>query len=101
MTAKIRGSVVTPNQTPVRVIIKASPIPAPMKYDNGTLVTPGDIVVDQTSPVDVDLLPGTYQLTVYTPTQMLCNGTITLIDGDIHELAQLREDLKYAHTEWL
>lgn len=51
MTAKIRGSVVTPNQTPVRVSIKASPVPTPRNYDNGTVIVPGDIVIDQASPL--------------------------------------------------
>lgn len=101
MTAKIRGSVVTPNQTPVRVSIKASPVPTPMNYDNGTVIVPGDIVVEQTSPVDVDVLPGTYQLKVYTPTRMLLSSTITLIDGDVFELANLRENDELGRMERL
>lgn len=100
MTAKIRGSVVTPNQTPVRVSIKASPVPTLMKYDNDTGIVPGDIVVEQTSPVDVDVLPGTYKLEVYTPTHMLLSSTITLNDGDVVELAKLREDAERLQTEW-
>lgn len=101
MTAKIRGSVVTPNQTPVRVSIKASPVPTPRNYDNGTVIVPGDIVIDQASPFDVDLLPGTYQLNVYTPTTMLAKGIVTLMDGDVLELTKLIEQLNFAQMEWL
>ena len=101
MTAKIRGSVVTPNQTPVRVTINAAPLPEPRNYDNGTVIVPGDIVVEQTSPIDVDLLPGTYQLNVYTPTHMLLNSIIALSDGDVFELAKLREEVERLRTERL
>lgn len=91
MTAKIRGSVVTPAQTPVCVTINAAPVPAPRNAGNGTVIIPGDIVVDQTSPVDVDVLPGTYRLVVYTSTQMLAASTVTLNDGDVLELTSLLE----------
>lgn len=91
MTAKIRGSVVTPSQTPVRVTINAAPVPAPRNAGNGAIMIPGDIVVDQTSPVDVDVLPGTYRLVVYTSSQMLAACTITLNDGDVLELTSLLE----------
>lgn len=89
MTAKIRGSVVTPNQTPVRVSIKATPVPSPRDAGNGVIIIPGDIVADQTSPVDVDVLPGTYHLVVYTSTQMLTERTVTLNDGDVRELTSI------------
>lgn len=89
MTAKIRGSVVTPAQTPVCVTINAAPVPAPRNAGNGSIMIPGDIVVDQTSPVDVDVLPGTYRLIVYTSSQMLAAHTITLNDGDVLELTSL------------
>ena len=101
MTAKIRGSVVTPNQTPVRVSIKAEPVPTLRNCDNGTVIVPGDIVVEQTSPVDVDVLPGTYWLKVYTPTHMLLSSIITLNDGDVVELAKFREEVELAPTERL
>lgn len=91
MTAKIRGSVVTPSQTPVRVTINAAPVPAPRNAGSGVIMIPGDIVVDQTSPVDVDVLPGTYRLVVYTSSQMLAARTITLNDGDVLELTSLLE----------
>lgn len=91
MTAKIRGSVVTPAQTPVCVTINAAPVPAPRNAGNGSIMIPGDIVVDQTSPVDVDVLPGTYRLVVYTSSQMLAARTITLNDGDVLELTSLLE----------
>lgn len=81
MTAKIRGSVVTPNQTPVRVTINAAPVPAPRNAGNGVVLIP----------VDVDVLPGTYRLTVYTSTQMLASSTVTLNDGDVLELTSLLE----------
>lgn len=93
MTAKIRGSVVTPAQTPVCVTINAAPVPAPRNAGNGTVIIPGDIVVDQTSPVDVDVLPGTYRLVVYTSTQMLAARTVTLNDGDVLELTSLLEGM--------
>lgn len=91
MTAKIRGSVVTPSQTPVRVTINAAPVPAPRNAGNGAIIIPGDIVVDQTSPVDVDVLPGTYRLVVYTSSQMLAARTVTLYDGEVCELTSLLE----------
>lgn len=89
MTAKIRGSVVTPNQTPVRVTINAAPVPAPRNAGNGLVLIPGDIVDDQMSPVDVDVLPGTYNLVVHTSTQMLAERTVTLNDGDVLELTSI------------
>lgn len=89
MTAKIRGSVIMPNQTPVRVTINAAPVPAPRNAGNGAIIIPGDIVVDQTSPVDVDVLPGTYRLVVYTSTLMLAASTVILNDGDVFELASI------------
>lgn len=102
MTAKIRGSVVTPNQTPVRVTINATPVPAPRNdANNGAVIMPGDIVIDQASPFDVDLLPGTYQLNVYTPTTMLAKGVVTLMDGDVLELTKFIEQLKFAKMERL
>ena len=102
MTAKIRGSVVTPNQTPVRVTINATPVHAPRNdANNGAVIMPGDIVIDQASPFDVDLLPGTYQLNVYTPTTMLANGVVTLMDGDVLELTKFIEQLNFAHMERL
>lgn len=106
MTAKIRGSVVTPAQTPVCVTINAAPVPAPRNAGNGTVIIPGDIVVDQTSPVDVDVLPGTYRLVVYTSTQMLAARTVTLNDGDVLELTSLLEgtpnwDYVTPHNEYL
>lgn len=88
MTAKIRGSVIMPNQTPVRVTINAAPIPAPRNAGNGAII-PGDIVVDQTLPVDVDVLPGTYRLVVYTSTQVLAASTVILNNGDVFELASI------------
>lgn len=69
MTAKIRGTVVTPDQKPVRVSIHATPVPEPATGD-GSVVIAGDIAVDQTSPIDIDVIPGTYRLTVYAPTRM-------------------------------
>lgn len=101
MTAKIRGSVILPNQTPVRVSIKATPVPSPRNDGNGVITIPGDIVADQTSPVDVDVLPGTYQLNVYTPTTMLAKGIITLMDGDVLELTKFIEALNVAQMEWM
>lgn len=89
MTAKIRGSVIMPNQTPVRVTINAAPVSAPRNAGNGTIIIPGDIVVDQTSPIDVDVLPGTYRLVVYTSTQMLAASTVILNDGDVLELTSI------------
>lgn len=89
MTAKIRGSVILPNQTPVRVSIKATPVPSPRNDGNGVITIPGDIVADQTSPVDVDVLPGTYNLIVYTSTQMLAERTVILNDGDVRELTSI------------
>lgn len=52
-------------------------------------------------PFDVDLLPGTYQLNVYTPTTMLAKGIVTLMDGDVLELTKLIEQLNFAQMEWL
>lgn len=90
MTAKIRGTVVTPDQKPVRVSIYATPIPEPAA-DAGTVVIAGDLAVDQTSPIDIDVIPGTYRLTVYTPTRMLTARSVALKDGDTLDLASILE----------
>ena len=84
MTAKIKGTVVTPDQKSVRVTEPAAP-------GGGTVIIAGDIAVDQTSPLDVDVLPGTYRLTVYAPTRMLTARTIILKDGDTLDLASILE----------
>lgn len=90
MTAKIRGTVVTPDQKPVRVSIHATPIPEPAS-GGGTIVIAGDIAVDQTSPIDLDVIPGTYRLTVYAPTRMLTARSVALKDGDTLDLASILE----------
>lgn len=88
MTAKIKGSVVTPDQKPVRVTVHATPIPEPAT-GGGPVIIAGDIAVDQTSPIDVDVLPGTYRLTVYAPTMMLTARLVALKDGDTLDLASI------------
>lgn len=90
MTAKIKGTVVTPDQKPVRVSIHAAPDPEPATGD-GSVVIAGDIAVDQTSPINIDIIPGTYRLTVYAPTQMLTARTVILKDGDTLDLASILE----------
>lgn len=91
MTAKIRGTVVTPDQKPVRVSIHATPIPEPAAPGGGTVVIAGDIAVDQTSPIDIDVIPGTYRLTVYAPTRMLTARSVALKDGDMLDLTSILE----------
>lgn len=91
MPAKIKGAMVTPTQSPVPVTIHATPIPTPGKATNGAVIIPGEIASAQTSPIDVDILPGTYRLTVYSPTQMLTARIITMKDGDTLDLATLIE----------
>lgn len=91
MTAKIKGTVVTPDQKPVRVTVHAAPVPEPAATGGGTVIIAGDIAVDQTSPIDVDVLPGTYRLTVYAPTRMLTALTTILKDGDTLDLASILE----------
>lgn len=90
MTAKIKGTVITPDQKPVRVSIHATPIPEPAT-GVGTVVIAGDIAVDQTSPIDIDVIPGTYRLTVYAPTRMLTARSVALKDGDTIDLASILE----------
>lgn len=90
MTAKIRGAVVTPDQKPVSVTVHATPIPEPAT-GGGTVIIAGDIAVDQTSPIDLDVLPGTYRLTVYAPTRMLTARSVALKDGDTLDLASILE----------
>jgi len=91
MTAKIKGAVVTPDQKPVRVTVHAAPVPEPAAPGGGTVIIAGDIAVDQTSPIDVDVLPGTYRLTVYAPTRMLTARSVALKDGDTLDLASILE----------
>lgn len=91
MTAKIKGTIVTPDQKPVRVTVHAAPVPEPAAPGGGTVIIAGDIAVDQTSPIDVDVLPGTYRLTVYAPTRMLTARSVALKDGDTLDLASILE----------
>lgn len=91
MTAKIKGAVVTPDQKPVCVTVHAAPVPEPAATGGGTVIIAGDIAVDQTSPIDVDVLPGTYRLTVYAPTRMLTARSVALKDGDTLDLASILE----------
>nr|DAY03374.1 MAG TPA: hypothetical protein [Caudoviricetes sp.] len=90
MTAKIKGTIVTPDQKPVRVSIHAAPIPEPATGD-GTVIIAGDLAIDQTSPINVDVIPGTYRLTVYAPTRMLTARSVTLKEGDTLDLASILE----------
>lgn len=90
MTAKIRGAIVTPDQKPVSVSIHATPIPEP-STGAGTVVIAGDIAIDQTSPINIDVIPGTYRLTVYAPTKMLTARSVALKDGDTLDLASILE----------
>lgn len=90
MTAKIKGTIVTPDQKPVRVSIHAAPDPEPAT-GGGTVIIAGDIAIDQTSPIDVDVIPGTYRLTVYAPTRMLTAQSVALKDGDTLDLASVLE----------
>lgn len=91
MTAKIKGAVVTPDQKPVRVTVHAAPIPEPAAPGGGTVIIAGDIAVDQMSPIDIDVIPGTYRLTVYAPTRMLTARLVALKDGDTLDLASILE----------
>lgn len=91
MTAKIKGTIVTPDQKPVRVTVHAAPVPEPAAPGGGTVVIAGDIAVDQTAPLDVDVIPGTYRLTVYAPTRMLTARSVALKDGDTLDLASILE----------
>lgn len=90
MTAKIRGTVVTPDQKPVSVSVHATPIPEP-STGGGTVIIAGDLAVDQTSPIDIDVIPGTYRLTVYAPTRMLTARSVAIKDGDTLDLASILE----------
>lgn len=90
MTAKIRGTIVTPDQKPVSVSIHAAPVPEPAT-GGGTVIIAGDIAIGQTSPIDVDVIPGTYRLTVYAPTRMLTAQSVALKDGDTLDLASILE----------
>ena len=91
MTAKIKGTIVTPDQKPVRVSVHATPVPDPAAPGGGNVIIAGDIAVDQTSPLDIDVIPGTYRLTVYAPTRMLTARSVTLNDGDALDLASILE----------
>lgn len=91
MTAKIKGAVVTPDQKPVRVTVHAAPIPEPAAPGGGPVIIAGDIAVDQTSPIDIDVIPGTYRLTVYAPTRMLTARSVALKEGDTLDLASILE----------
>lgn len=91
MTVKIKGTVVTPDQKPVSVTVHAAPVPDPAATGGGTVIIAGDIAVNQTSPLDVDVLPGTYRLTVYAPTRMLTARLVALKDGDTLDLASILE----------
>lgn len=91
MTAKIKGTIVTPDQKPVSVTVHAAPVPDPAAPGGGTVIIAGDIAVDQTSPLDIDVLPGTYRLTVYAPTRMLTARSVALKDGDTLDLASILE----------
>lgn len=89
MTAKIKGTIVTPDQKPVSVTVHAAPVPDPAAPGGGTVIIAGDLAVDQTSPIDIDVIPGTYRLTVYAPTRMLTARSVALKDGDTLDLSSI------------
>lgn len=91
MTAFIEGSVQTPTGRIVPMTIHAKPIPDPGKLADGNVIVAGNLAAGVRTPISASLHPGRYRLRVYTPSGLLADREMDLVEGQHVTIAELLE----------
>lgn len=91
MTAFIEGSVQTPTGRIVPMTIHAKPIPDPGKLADGNVLVAGNLAAGVRAPISASLHPGRYRLRVYTPSGLLADREMDLVEGQHVTIAELLE----------
>lgn len=91
MTAFIEGSVQTPTGRIVPMTVHAKPIPDPGKLADGNVLVAGNLAAGVRTPISASLRPGRYRLRVYTPSGLLAEREMDLVEGQHVTIAELLE----------
>lgn len=91
MTAFIEGSVQTPTGRIVPMTVHARPIPDPGKMADGNVLVAGNLAAGVRTPISAGLHPGRYRLRVYTPSGLLAEREMDLVEGQHVTIADLLE----------
>ncbi len=91
MTAFIEGSVQTPTGRIVPMTVHARPVPEPGRLADGTVIVAGNVAAGVRAPISASLIPGRYQIQVYTPAGLLANRCVDLVAGQHVTIAELLE----------
>lgn len=91
MTAFIEGSVQTPTGRIVPMTVHAKPIPDPGKLADGNVIVAGNLAAGVRTPISAALHPGRYRLRVYTPSGLLAEREMDLVDDQRVTIAELLE----------
>lgn len=91
MTAFIEGSVQTPTGRIVPMTVHAKPIPDPGKLADGNVIVAGNLAAGVRTPISAALHPGRYRLRVYTPSGLLAEREMDLVDDQHVTIAELLE----------
>ena len=98
MTAFIEGSVQTPTGRIVPMTVHAKPIPDPGKLADGNVIVEGNLAAGVRAPISASLHPGRYRLRVYTPSGLLADREMDLVEGQHVTIAELLEPATAAPT---
>lgn len=91
MTAFIEGSVQTPTGRIVPMTVHAKPIPDPSRMADGNVLVAGNLAAGVRAPISAALHPGRYRLRVYTPSGLLAEREMDLVEGQHVTIAELLE----------
>ena len=91
MTAFIEGSVQTPTGRIVPMTVHAKPIPEPGRLPDGNVLVAGNLAAGVRTPISASLHPGRYRLRVYTPSGLLAEREMDLVEGQHVTIAELLE----------
>lgn len=90
MPATIKGHVKDPTGQPVTVTITATPNPNPTRTPDGDLIVPGSVMsAGDDGHITAELRPGRYVVSVASPTGILAERDVTLIDGQTLTLGDI------------
>ena len=91
MTAFIEGSVQTPTGRIVPMTVHAKPIPDPARMADGNVLVAGNLAAGVRTPISASLHPGRYRLRVYTPSGLVAEREMGLVEGQHVTIAELLE----------
>ena len=91
MTAFIEGSVQTPTGRIVPMTVHAKPIPELGRLPDGNVLVAGNLAAGVRTPISASLHPGRYRLRVYTPSGLLAEREMDLVEGQHVTIAELLE----------